>query len=501
MSEWFDAEGHADRALEMYERGRWAEAEIELRKALSLHPDHPEWHFNLGLTLEAAGRDADALLSYQRAIDLMPDQADPLVAASLIANRLGQHQQALDWCQQALRIDPAHEAAHANRIESHIRLGHHEEAETAFYLAQHALAEPSAACFAVMAESLFHRSQNERAEWCLREALRLEPHMPRLRARLAAVSTALGKPERALQLYLRELRDDPGNIDTLLDYGHLLAQLGRAPEAAEKFRRVLELEPANIEAHFELGRIAAAALRDEQACIEFELVLKLDPQFPGIRRELAHSLLRRNNLQDARAHLQQEFEAIKIALAEAETHQPADASQATQATVQADPIVPSPGQPDWQDAFDLPRLADLLIAAQEFSKAVQTLELAIQHRESADLLRQLALARYQSGDLAGGSAVSRRILRLDPQCIRSIHNLALAALQQGQIRTAAGWVERGLQIDRTDEGLRRLRLRVWLAQATIGIRWLYQQAAVTWRMAEQYIQSLQRSGSRETKKS
>ncbi len=41
MSEWLDAEAHADLALEMYERGRLAEAEAELRKALSLNPNEP----------------------------------------------------------------------------------------------------------------------------------------------------------------------------------------------------------------------------------------------------------------------------------------------------------------------------------------------------------------------------------------------------------------------------------------------------------------------------
>ena len=65
MSEWIDAEQHADRALEMYEHGRLAEAESELRKALSLNPHQPEWLFNLGLTLEAAGRDEEAFASYE----------------------------------------------------------------------------------------------------------------------------------------------------------------------------------------------------------------------------------------------------------------------------------------------------------------------------------------------------------------------------------------------------------------------------------------------------
>src|SRR5690606_33140021 len=126
MSEWFDAESHADRAFEMYERGRWAEAESELRKALSLNPDQAEWHFNLGLTLEAAGRDADALTSYERAAELMPGQAEPLVAAGITANRLELYEKAASCFAEALRIDPSNEAAYANKIDSHVQLEEHD---------------------------------------------------------------------------------------------------------------------------------------------------------------------------------------------------------------------------------------------------------------------------------------------------------------------------------------------------------------------------------------
>src|SRR5215510_2777198 len=132
MSEWFDAEDHADRALEMYERGRWAEAETELRKALALNPEQPEWHFNLGLTLEASERDAEALVCYERAVDLMPGQVDPLLAAGLVANRLGQFERAAEWFRRALRVDARCELAYAHQIESHVRLGNHDDAETAF---------------------------------------------------------------------------------------------------------------------------------------------------------------------------------------------------------------------------------------------------------------------------------------------------------------------------------------------------------------------------------
>ena len=83
--------------------------------------------------------------------------------------------------------------------------------------------------------------------------------------------------------------------------------------------------------------------------------------------------------------------------------------------------------------------------------------------ESPQLLRELALARFQAGDRDGGVAASRRLLRLDGRCLVSMHNLALAALEQRRLRVAAGWITRGLRVDRHDDGLRRLRMRLWLA--------------------------------------
>ena len=311
MSSWFDAEDHADRALDMYERGRWAEAEAELRRALALNPHQPEWHFNLGLTLEAAERDGEALACYEQSVSMMPGQIDPLLAAGVVANRLGQYEPALEWFGQVLTIDQHCEPAYAHQIESYVRLGRHDEAETTFYLAQQTLANPSPQCLSMIAESLVERRVYERAEWCLWEALRLDPALPRLRARLGAIHAATGRSRKALQLFLRDLRDDPGNVDTLLDYGEALADLGRGPEASEKFRRILELEPANVDAHFRLGDIALDSRCYEQAHLEFELVLKLDPQFPRIRAVLAEALLRRGHVRSARPHLVDELDLLR----------------------------------------------------------------------------------------------------------------------------------------------------------------------------------------------
>jgi tetratricopeptide (TPR) repeat protein len=456
MSDWMNAESHADRALEMYERGRWDEAAAELRKALSLNPDQAEWHFNLGLSLEAAGRDAEALAAYERASELLEGQIDPLLAVGHVAARLGRYEQSIDCFQRVLKVEPTCEDAYAQLMECLVRLGRHEEVETTYYLSQQVLAEPSARCLAVMGESLLQRRMHERAGWCLREALRLEPALPRLRARLGSVYAATGRQQRALHLFLRDLRDDPGNIETLLDYGELLADLGRQAEAAEKFHRVLELEPANVDAHFNLGELALSAGRLEKAHLEFELVLKLDPEFPEIRLAIAEALLRRGRLADAQRCLreQMEMDEAQIAAMDSPRGDPAPVEDAVPDAVDSKPRSDEP---------DLRRLGELLLRAQLPAEAARILQRVVDRRgEDAEVLRKLALAHFQAGHRGAGASVSRRVLRLEPNCVHSMHNLALAALEQRRLDLAAGWIHRGLRIDRHDEGLRRLRVRIWL---------------------------------------
>lgn len=462
MGDWLDAEAHADRAIEMYERGRWAEAEYELRRALSLNPDQAEWHFSLGLTLEAAGRDPEALASYERAIALAPELVEPLLAAATVSNRLGRHEAAIAWADRVLTLAP-HEAAYAQKIDGLTRLGDHDEAEATFYLAQHALDAPSAHCYASMAESLLERGAFGRAEWCFKEALRLEPQYPRLRARLAAVLASTDRPQRALQMYLRDLRDDPGNIDTLLDYGELLVELGRLPEAAEKFRRVLEQEAANVDAHDRLGRIAMMMRRYEQAHLEFELVLKLDPEYPGIRIAIAEAQLCRGLRDAAREQLREEMDRRAAA---------APSPEPSPGPVEASVGGESPDQTE--------HFATLLLDAGLPNEAAAEIEAAISRGDATytghvGLIRKLAVARFRSGDVDGGVAASRRVLRFEP-CASAYHNLALAALEAGQLRTAAGWISRGLRLHRHDDGLRRLRMQLWLAWLRAGTRRILRRA-------------------------
>jgi Tfp pilus assembly protein PilF len=293
--------------------------------------------------------------------------------------------------------------------------------------------------------------------------LRHEPALPRLRGRLGTVYAAMGQPQRALQLYLRELRDDPGNIDTLLDFGELLVEFGRLPEAEEKFRRVLELEPANADAHLRLGEIAMQMCRFERAQLEFELVLKLDPEYPGIRPSMAEAMLRRGRLKEARRTLREEFDLLM----EGDDRERNLRDQRGEKSTD-DPTTS-------QDAASLIRLGDLLLEADMPRQAAKVFERCgrkpryLSRKLRLQVWRKLALARFRAGDRAGGAAMSRRVLRHHPRCVSSIHNLALAALEERRITLAAGWIKRGMKIDRHDDGLRQLRIRLWIAAIRHGL--------------------------------
>ena len=433
MSSWQDAEQHADRALEMYERERWSEAESELRKALDIDPDQGDWHFNLGLTLERIGRDEEALSSYEQASRILVDSIDPQLAVGSACLRLARFEDSIQWFERVLSLESTLESAWAMLIDAHAMLGDHDSAETAFYMAQDALKDPSANVLIAMSGSLLSRSLFDRAIWCAREALKIDSNVIGGRLRLASALVAVGKGQQASQILLQELREDPGNVQALLLHADVLADSGRTNEALMKLHRVLELEPANIDAHIRAGNFAMEEERWEEAFIAWGLVRRLCPSHPTACLHIAQSLLAMNRPHSATPLLQEYVGKLD-----------------ENATPNEKILI-----------------AELLLSSGEPAQAITLLE-PLQATISDDdpikgqYLRLLAISFFAGERMDEGAGISRKVLRFDPNCIASIHNLALSAVKQRRFRVAWGWVRRGLTIDPVDNDLRRLRSRlVW----------------------------------------
>lgn len=480
MNDWMDAEGHVERAHEHYEHGRWEEAEFELREALSLNPYRPEWHFNLGLTLEAAGRYEEAVKAFQECHHL--DSDDPQVALAVGVNllRADEPRAAIGWLEQARKLDGSNPVPLVMRIEAHTRLGEHEQAELMFYLSQQV--DPNnAEALSAMAESLLSRNLIDKAIWCLREAASNDPGLPGVHAKLARAYRATGRHERARQLFLRELRQDPGDIDTLLDLGELLIDMNRLGEAGEKFRRVLEIEPDNAEAHFRLAEIADRE-RNHQAALEhFDVVLRLDPGFPGARRRLARMLLSTGE-SSVPAGLRERSGAVRHQIRELLDEELAQLRR----SLPDGGGVPAERAAESADRAELIELAQTLIDAHRCEDARWVLgRLLAEHSSDVEAMHLYAVACFRSGGKsrqgearrlrAEGVDVCRALLKLDPRFVPAMHNIAVAHVHEGQPKRARYWVTQALRVDPDDAALRRLRLRLRLsvlADVARGIAWV-----------------------------
>ncbi|MCB9839175.1 MAG: tetratricopeptide repeat protein [Phycisphaeraceae bacterium] len=453
MNDWFEAEEHVERARQHFEANRWTEAEAELRDAISIDPYRSEWHFNLGLTLEATGRDAEAQRSFRAAYDLDSTNDSTLLALGLNALRLDDPASAIRWFEEAERVRPECPDSYVHRIEAYARLNDHEQAEVMFYMAIQMSDVDEACAYLNMAESLLDRNECDRAIWCLRTAAKADPTLQRVHARLAEAHATLGRLDRARQLYLRELRNNPGDIETLLDLGCLLVEMNRLGEAGEKFRRVLELETDNADAHFYLGDLAERQGQRDSAIASHRLVLRLDPQHSAARRRLAGLLARRGDLLDAQRLLQRELRLLDH-----------DAVAFTDA--------------------DLEEFGSLLLDAQLPDDAIRALTILIDRRpDSARALHTLAVACLCAGDLKQGRKWCHAALRIDPECVPAMHNLALALMREGKWVKARRWVRRARRIDADDPSLRRLRAKIWLHGAGQTLRAIRGWFGLLWRRA------------------
>ncbi len=433
-NEWMAAQARVDRARGLFQSGKLEEAAMEIRRALATDPERGDWHHNLAVTLDALGRHAEAMASYERALELTPNHPHALIGAAQGSLRRGQPAACVKYCERAVRIDSSMEPAYSLRILSLGMQGKFEEAESVYFLAQQYLTEMPL-CLAEMATVLANQGKFERAVWCYREAISQNPKLGPVKTRLGVVLLKSGQPEAAHQVLLQAFREQPGDAATMLALGTTLEAMGRPAEAEEKYRHLAELEPANPMAHLRLGDLALRAGRLEDARAAYTLVLSLGLRDVPFRLRLVEVLSRMGRRSDARRHLEELFGSQT-----ASAYFPPDATIAYGA-------------------------AGAALECGTPTVAARLMEFATQLAPSDQKCwRRLARAKYELGDRKGARRATRRALAIDRNCADTLHNVALDALRNKELRRAAAAINRGMRAAPSDEGIRKLRLQVMAAR-------------------------------------
>jgi Flp pilus assembly protein TadD len=126
-----------------------------------------------------------------------------------------------------------------------------------------------------------------RALTLMKQAVDIEPRVPRFHSTLAQLLRRLGRLQEAETSIRWALELDPEDLSVLAVLAHVQAEQGRTAEALATYRAASARGTLSTGAHFDMGVLLArnGQLAEARAC--FETTLALDPNFASAKQALA----------------------------------------------------------------------------------------------------------------------------------------------------------------------------------------------------------------------
>ena len=232
--------------------GRDVEAYSALQKAVELLPADAETHSNLGKALSDQGRLAEAEASYRRALELEPDMALAHNNLGVALADQGRPADAEACYRRALELQPGLAMAHGNLGNALRDQGRLADAEASYRKAL-ALDPGSAVVHNNLGNALREQGQLAEAQACCHRALELKPDYAEARNNLGSVLRDQGQLAEAQACYRRALELKPDYAEAHNNLGNALRDQGRLAEAEACYRRAVELMPASVDANINLS--------------------------------------------------------------------------------------------------------------------------------------------------------------------------------------------------------------------------------------------------------
>ncbi|MBE0657596.1 MAG: tetratricopeptide repeat protein [Bryobacteraceae bacterium] len=288
-----------DKASAASSAGEFASAAALWRSALTLEPDDPRAHNNLGVVLGGLHRLADAEASLRRAIELKPAYAEAHYNLGGVLHRTGRTAEALASWEHALRLMPDFAGDAARQASA---------------LAQAATSDRGAEAWRKTLVSAYNdrgvaaarQGNAAQAESNFRKALELDPVFPESHYNLGRVLASAGKLDAAADHWLRALDSKADYPDALFSLASLEAQRGRWGESLRRWLDGLRSQPDFLPALKQSAWILATAaddsLRDPDRALPLALrAAQLAPADPQALDALAAAYAAAGRFNDAAA--------------------------------------------------------------------------------------------------------------------------------------------------------------------------------------------------------
>jgi tetratricopeptide (TPR) repeat protein len=437
---------------------RWAEAEAEFQKAISLDANRIETHLHLARYYERRAK------------------ADYAQAAAF-------HAKAESVFRQLIERDPKSVTARlafgdflfANKRES--------EAEQQLLAAHQA--EPTDKLVLVALRRYYETQQQfEKAEQFLTRLVELDADKTTGRAQIIDLHARTGRVYQAVTEYQQLLKDDPKYLRGYSRLAELLLELGDVTGATKHVEVALKQNPQDTDALLMRGRLRSLNGQHREAIGDLDQVLRLEPTLPAALYYAADAHLQNNDATQARLFVNRLLSfyprnpmgllmQVRINLAETK----ADAAEKTSTqiiesiaelksnqTALKAARIPEGSLPDWESKAYVSR-AVARIQLRKLSEAQNDLErAAVIDRRSPEPHINLAVVNMLRGDLSAASRAAERAVDLAPSSLAAATTVINVYLQQKNYRAAHERLTQLINEQPARLQLQELKARVLIAQ-------------------------------------
>jgi tetratricopeptide (TPR) repeat protein/streptogramin lyase len=240
----FDTSFHTEEATSLYEKGfdlynqgKYQESIEHFEKVLKIAPDNESARYNRFLALERLSEEKP---SYDSNTSFYSEGATSLIGKGVALDNQGKYQEAIEWYDKALRIDPNNVSALYGKGLALYNLGKSQEA----------------------------------LEW-YDKALRIDPNYLYALNNKGLILNSLHKSQEAIEYLDKALRLHPNDVDALNNKGVSHHNLGRYQEAIEYYDKVLRVDP-NYTLAQDNKKLALECLSKEKTSSDYDTKSK-DP--------------------------------------------------------------------------------------------------------------------------------------------------------------------------------------------------------------------------------
>lgn len=216
-------------------------------KASRVAPNHPAYHFGLGLALQGQEMYDEAIEQFQQAVRLKPDFAYAHNYLGVLFQIKGDLVAAISHFRTALNYLPRFAKGWNNLGSALVLHGNLDEATSAFREAV-TLKPDYVLAWNNLGNAYQSQTKVEAAEDCFRKAIQIQPDNLFALNNLGHVLLVQWKMEEAEKALKRVTVLDAVNIQALTNLAYVLKEQDKLSEAVAVYKQVLSLNPRNLKA-------------------------------------------------------------------------------------------------------------------------------------------------------------------------------------------------------------------------------------------------------------